>query len=261
MKIRLDITKSVHNNAAMHYEEAKHARKKIEGLKKAIVESEKELERALVAENKQKQAVRVKKEKKWFEKFHWFYTSSGAKLAVGGKDAKQNDTVFARHMDDDDLFFHADIQGATALILKGGVEASEDELKEVAQFAASFSNAWKNANASVDVYAVRKEQLSKHAQGGFIPSGGFGIKGERIWFRKTQLGLKLGFGEGDGDKEKRLEILPMCSKQKLDNELTLIPASSGKEKGELAKSLAKRFDVHPDELLQILPSGKSKTRV
>ncbi len=254
MRIRLRIDKSVHENAAAYYEEAKRIRKKIEGLKKAIAESERELEKVVAEEKKKRASVRIKREKRWFEKFHFFYTSSG-KLAIGGKDAKQNDLVFAKHMEENDLFFHADIQGASAIILKDGVNASEEELKEVAQFAASFSNAWKNANASCDVYAVKRNQLSKHAHGGYIPVGGFGIIGERRWFKNTKLGLRVGIGENG------LEIIPTCSKKKLKNEVELLPARTGKEKGELAKALSKRLNLHPDDLLQILPNGKSKTKV
>jgi hypothetical protein len=102
---------------------------------------------------------------------------------------------------------------------------------------------------------VKKEQLSKHAQGGFIPTGGFAIKGERQWFRSTRLGLKVGKGR------ESLEIVPDISKRKLEGEVLLIPSKTGKEKGQVAKALAKRLDVHPDELLQILPSGMTKTRV
>jgi hypothetical protein len=35
---------------------------------------------------------------------------------------------------------------------------------------------------------------------------------------------------------------------------------AGKEKGALAKSLAKRYGAHPDELLEILPNGRTKTQ-
>jgi hypothetical protein len=41
--------------------------------------------------------------------------------------------------------------------------------------------------------------------------------------------------------------------------LILIPSNSGKEKGQLAKSLAKRFSKHPDDFLELLPNGKTKT--
>jgi len=253
MRIKLYLNKSVHDNAAAYYELAKDARKKREGLTKAIEETKKELEATKKKQSKDGKAVKVKREKQWFEKFHWFKTSS-ERLVVGGRSAQQNDLVFSKHMDDVDLFFHADIQGGSAIILKDGVNASEEELLETAQFAASFSNAWKNANAAVDVYAVKKEQVSKHSHGGFIPTGAFAITGERRWFKSTKLGVRVGIGK----ETKLAEIVPAVSKRTLDLESQLLPSATGKEKGALAKLLVKKMNVHPDDLLEILPNGKSK---
>ncbi len=248
MRVRLFYGKSVHENAAYYYELAKEARKKIEGLEEAIRQTEEEIKKAEEPEEKK---VRVKK-REWYGKFHHAFTAQG-RLMIGGRDAKQNDIVVARHMDENDLFFHADIQGGSAVVLKGGADASDEELAEAAQFAASFSKAWVNANAAVDVYAVRKEQLSKHVTGGYIPTGAFAIKGERRWFRGTRLALRIGMGK------EGLELVPEVSKTSLKDELVLIPSKSGKEKGKLAKSLAKRFKAHPDELLGVLPNGKTTT--
>ncbi len=260
MKLTLFYYKSVHSNAAYYYELAKESRGKAAGLEKAIGETEKELGKA---EKGKKKEVRVKHGKEWYGKFHFSFTSGG-KLMLGGRNAQQNDLLFAKHMEDADLFFHADIQGASAVILKGGAEllakagegsdaAGRQELAEAAQFAASFSKAWVNGNASVDVYAVRKGQLSKHATGGFIPSGAFAIGGERAWFRDTKLALRMGTGE------RGIAIVPELSALKLQNPLLLVPSAAGKEKGELARSLAKRYGAHPDELLELLPNGKTKT--
>ena len=250
MDIRLFYNKSVHDNAAYYYDSAKETREKIEGVKKAIGETEREIEKA---KKEVKKSVRMKKEKQWFEKFHSAFTSTG-RLIIGGRNAQQNDLVVAKHMEEADLFFHADIQGGSAVILKDGANASDAEMSEAAQFAASFSNAWKNANAAVDVYAVSKEKLTKHVSGGFVPAGAFAILGERKWFRNTKLELRIGM-----DEKNHLALVPSVSKQKLKKELVLVPSKSGKEKGALAKSLAKRFDVHPDELLEVLPNGKSRT--
>lgn len=251
MRIKLYINKSVQDNASIYYENAKEARKKKEGVKQAIEQTKKEIEQAKKKQVKEKKLVRIKREKKWFEKLHWFTTSEG-KLAVGGRNAQQNDLVFSKYMDEADLFFHADIQGGSAVILKDGTNASEQEMLEAAQFAASFSNAWKNANAAVNVYAVGKEQVSKYSHGGFIAKGAFAITGERTWFNNTRLGVRIG-------KEKdQIELIPAVSKRKLDLEVSLLPSRTGKEKGALAKSLAKRFSIHPDELLEILPNGKSR---
>lgn len=249
MRIRLYINRSIHENAAYYYEEAKQARKKTEGLEQAIEETKKQIKEA--KNKKKKKQIKIKRKKEWYEKFNWFFTSN-EKLAIGGRNAQQNDQVFAKHMDDDDLFFHADIQGGSAMILKDGVNANEQELIETAQFAGCFSNAWKNGNAAVDVYSVKKDQLSKHATGGFIPTGAFGITGKRTWFKNTKIGIRI------GKKDKTIISIPKISKTKLEDEIVLLPSKSGKDKGELAKIIAKRFNVHPDDLLEILPNGKSK---
>jgi hypothetical protein len=121
MKLVLGIRKSLRENAAEYYEQAKAMRKKAEGAKKAVAETERELEKArkdeLDAAERKAAEVRVKREKKWYEKFRWF-TTSGGNLCIAGRDAKQNDLLVSRHMDEADLFLHADIQGAPATILK-----------------------------------------------------------------------------------------------------------------------------------------------
>ncbi len=311
MKLTLFYDRTVHDNAARCYELAKEARQKIAGLEKAIGETGKEIEKA---EKGRKKEARVKREREWYEKFHFAFTSCG-KLMLGGRNAQQNDMLFAKHMDDADLFFHADIQGASAVVLKGGAElpgsgsggeggggnageeerratgerggdwvagkagrgdagegghgnagegvagdAAKNELAEAAQFAASFSKAWVNGNASVDVYAVRKSQVSKHATGGFIPVGAFAISGERLWFRATRLALRIGLGE------KGIALVPELTAinakpgtPKLRSPLVLVPSQAGKDKGSIAKSLARRYGVHPDGLLELLPNGRTKT--
>jgi predicted ribosome quality control (RQC) complex YloA/Tae2 family protein len=258
MHLKLFYEKSVHQNAAHYYGLAKGSREKAAGLEKAIAETRKELEKA----EKEKQGgkkARVKRDREWYEQFHFSFTSGG-RLLIGGRSAKQNDVLFAKHMDDADLFFHADIQGASAVILKGGTSAGENELLEAAQFAASFSKAWVNGNASVDVYAVKKSQLSKHATGGFIPSGAFAISGEREWFRSTRLALCMGLGEkGIALATELTARNANPGTSKLRNQLVLLPSRAGKEKGTLARSLAKRYGVHQDDLLALLPNGKTKT--
>ncbi|MDD5337495.1 MAG: NFACT RNA binding domain-containing protein [Candidatus ainarchaeum sp.] len=253
MRIRLNIGKSVHENAAAYYEEAKEAREKIKGLEKAMEETKKEIVKAekeeAAAERKKNEETKIARKKEWYEKFHYFFTDGG-KLVVGGRSADQNDLVYKTYLEDGDLFFHADIQGGSACVMKDGLEAGEGEKKQVAQFAACFSNAWKNGNAAVDVYCVKKDQVSKHAQGGFIGKGAFAIEGEREWFRKTELKLKAGVEKG------LATALPARCERKLEKEVFIIPGNE--EKGVIVKKLAKLLNTHPDEIQNLLPSGKGK---
>lgn len=248
MRIRIFIDKSVNENAAYYYELAKEARKKAEKTEEAIEETMKAIEKA--EKGKKEKKVRMKKRKEWYEAFHHFFTSGG-RLAVGGRTAQQNDLVFKKHMDEDDLFFHADIQGGSAVILKDGLHAGEEELLETAQFAASFSNAWKNGNASVDVYAVRKGQIAKHAHGGYVAAGAFAITGERRWFRNVQLGLKIVAEEGAA------KAVPLLHKKKFGREAAVYPSKGGKERGETARFLSRILGTEEQEIASILPSGKT----
>lgn len=257
MSIELDIRKTAQENAAAYYEKAKRLREKAEGAEKAAKETvrkleelEKEIAEEARRKGEEKARVKVRREKEWFERFRWFRTS-GERLCIAGRDARQNEQVVARHFEEGDLFFHAEIHGAPATVLKDGGKAGEEEKKEVAQFAASYSSAWKLGTATVDVYAVGKSQVSKRAEAGeFAGKGAFIIRGEREWFRNTGLGLLIGVGgkgveaapvvRGKGEMAKAVEV-----------------KIGDLEKGEAAKRIAKMLGekASVDEILQALPGG------
>ncbi|MCX6770206.1 MAG: NFACT RNA binding domain-containing protein, partial [Candidatus Micrarchaeota archaeon] len=154
MAIVVDYRKSTQENASGYYSLSKELAKKAEGARKAIVETEAEISAAqnsLEAARAKKNEPAMRRRKEWQEKYKWFVTSGG-KMVLAGRDAKQNDQLVSKMMAEDDLFFHADIQGAPATILVGGKEASGQEKNEAAQFAASHSSAWKVGAAAVDVY-------------------------------------------------------------------------------------------------------------
>jgi len=251
MKITLDWRKGARENAQDYYSQSKELARKAEGARKAIEETKKELEEAQgqkeKADSEAAKAPAMKRKKEWFEKYRWFYTSGG-RLVVAGRDAKQNDLLVAKVMNEGDLFFHADIQGAPATILQDGKNASAQEKKETAQFAASHSSAWKSGAAGVDVYSVGKSQLSKHAQGGFVGAGGFAIAGEREWFRATQLGLAVGMKDGV------VVALPLVHPDAARMQYEIFPGAS--EKGAAVKELERAIGAKADELLLALPSGK-----
>jgi predicted ribosome quality control (RQC) complex YloA/Tae2 family protein len=243
--IELDISKSVHENAAEYYERAKELRKKAESARKAIAETKKEFEK----EGKRTVAprsVRIKREKKWYERFHWFETDGFMVLA--GRDAKQNEELVAKHLGEEDLFFHADIHGAPATILKNGKKAPEKLLGQVAQFAGSYSSAWKAGLKTVDVYSVEKSQVSKEAQGEYLGKGSFVISGKRTWFRNMELGLVLGI-----DENGVLTCVPGSSESKVAKSFVI--KQGEKEKGETARAIAKDLGVSVDDVLSLLPAG------
>jgi predicted ribosome quality control (RQC) complex YloA/Tae2 family protein len=88
MHLKLFYEKSVHANAAHYYGLAKASREKAAGLEKAIAETKKELEKA-EKERQGGKKSRVKRDREWYEQFHFSFTSGG-KLMLGGRSAKQN---------------------------------------------------------------------------------------------------------------------------------------------------------------------------
>ena len=60
---------------------------------------------------------RVKIERKWYEKFRWFESSDGF-LVIGGRDATSNEIVVKKHVEPNDVVFHADVQGAPFFVIK-----------------------------------------------------------------------------------------------------------------------------------------------
>jgi len=129
----------------------------------------------------------------WFERFRWTITTNGF-LAIGGRDASQNESLVRRYLGDEDLFLHADIQGGSAVILKTrGLEPKAEDIEDAALIAACYSKAWKAGLASIDVYWVRGSQVSKSAPPGeYLKTGAFMVYGERNYVRGVRLQLAIG---------------------------------------------------------------------
>ena len=253
MKVKIDFTKSAQENADIFYKRSKKLAQKRLGAEQAI----KELERKLAAlkakeasEADERRAI-VKRQMEWYEKFHWSTTSSGL-LVVGGRDAHQNELLNSRHFGDTDLFFHASIFGASVMILKGGAAAPHEVREEVAQLAASYSSAWKDGLRTVDVYAMRRDQVSKSMSKGSLSTGSFLLSGERDWYRNTGLGLVF-FMEGP-----RLSVSSELTFQKLEaKHAPYITVKQGaSKKSDAAKFISKVIGFNDlDTIMQQLPAG------
>ncbi|MHA1396543.1 MAG: ribosome rescue protein RqcH, partial [Candidatus Heimdallarchaeaceae archaeon] len=111
----IDFTKSLVENANLFYEKSKKARRKIPGAEAAIKRTKQLIEET---ESKKEDIVKIeetkplvmKRPKKWYEKFHWFICDD--KIVIGGMDVKSNERILKTYLDDNDLFFHADVHGS-----------------------------------------------------------------------------------------------------------------------------------------------------
>jgi predicted ribosome quality control (RQC) complex YloA/Tae2 family protein len=253
MEIRIDFTKSAQDNANDYYNKAKKLSSKKDGAEKAIKDLEKTLGK-LEKEEKTEVKERVVKirEKKWYEKFHWFFASDG-NLVMGGRDAQQNELINSRHFDEKDLFFHANIFGASATVLKNGVSCEKGIREQAAQFAACYSSAWKEMLGNIDVYAMHRNQVSKSTSKGSIGTGSFLLSGEREWFRNMPLALVM-FVDNDA-----LNTVPEVAFDEIKVNKTVkgIRIVQGKDKkSDAAKNISKYLDYKDlDTIIQQLPAG------
>jgi len=194
----VNLRKSIQENAADYYEKAKKAQKRREGAKKALqqtIQKMSEIRKKSVEKIAaiSKPELRQPETRAWYEKFRWFYSSEGF-LVLGGKDASTNEVLIKKYVEPNDLVFHADIAGAPFVVVKTeGRDASEQTIKEAAEFAATFSRAWREMLGALDVYWVRPDQVSKTPPSGqFLPKGSFMIYGKKNYLRKVPLRTAIG---------------------------------------------------------------------
>ncbi|ADC69337.1 Fibronectin-binding A domain protein [Methanocaldococcus sp. FS406-22] len=261
-RVSLDIRKNAFENAESYYEKAKKLRNKIEGIENAIELTKKkidELKKKGEEELKEKESIqmkkKVRKERKWYEKFKW--TVINGFLVIAGKDAITNEIIIKKYTDKDDIVFHADIQGAPFTVIKTyGREVDEETLEEVAKFSVSHSRAWKLGYGAIDTYWVKPEQISKTAESGeYLKRGAFVIRGERHYYRNTPLELGIGVIEYDGDI--KITTAPPKTLQKSFIKWVILKPSN-KEKGKVVKELKeifKDYGVDDEDILRVLPPG------
>lgn len=253
MEVEIDYTKNAYENANIYYERSKKLLKKIDGAKVAISNLSKSIAATEHStEEKQKKTFLLHNE--WYEKFHWFNTSDGL-LAIGGRDAHQNELVNSKHFSDNDLFFHANIFGASVFILKDGLNAPKKSREETAAFSACYSSAWKDGLGSVDVYAMHRDQVSKSTGKGSLGTGSFLLKGDREWFRNVPLTLLM---HVDGNALKTDPLVKIATGNAIKIKYVVIRQGRDK-KSDAAKKIASMLNYPDiDYIMRQLPAGEFK---
>jgi len=259
-EVKLNFRKIVSENAEKAYNDNKKLRNKLKGAKKSILKTREKIKlttKKKIEEDKKEEIKSVKKEKiYWFEKYRWFISSEG-NIIIGGKDAKTNELVVKKYLKDEDRYAHADIQGAPSIVIKNKgfndelLDISEKTLEEACIFAASYSKAWKQF-AEAQSYWVLPEQVSKTAQSGeFIPKGAFIIRGKRNYYRCK---LEIAVGKINIDGEKKIMVGPIDAVKKRTNRYIVLEPG-GIKKSDIARKIAKAFDVNIDIVERVLPPG------
>lgn len=179
-RVKVHVRESIEENIGRYFDETKKYRRKIAGAKAAM-------EQKARPEPKRRESIPVRANR-WFHRFRWFYTTDGV-LVIGGRDASQNEELVKRYMEGRDRFLHADVHGASVVIVKGETARME----EAAAFAASYSGAWRSGHFTADVYHVGPAQVSKTPEAGeFVSRGSFIVRGTRTYLRDVPLEVAIG---------------------------------------------------------------------
>ncbi len=178
--VRIHVHEGLEQNAGRYHDIIKKFKKKKAGALAAM--------KTVPAKKKVQKRDFIPMKKLWYHRFRWFITSDGI-VVLGGRDASQNEELVKKYLSGGDLFVHADVHGASVVIVKGKTE----KMDEVAQFAASYSGAWRSGHFSADVYSALPSQVSKTPESGeFVSRGSFIVRGERTYYRNVPLSVGIG---------------------------------------------------------------------
>lgn len=254
MELELDLKKTVEQNAADYFEKAKKLKRKAEGARQAVEKAKKRLaelleKQKLEEEKEANKTVAVKRDMKWYEKFHWFYSSEGF-LVVCGRDAGSNETVIKKHTEPQDIVLHTETPGSPFCAIKTeGKIPGEPTIKETAQFCASYSRMWKLGIGIADVFWVRPEQVSKEAKSGeYISKGAFMVYGKKNFIRGVNLKLAIGVMKDGSVMTGPLDAVKKHCEKYLNID------QGGEKPSDVAKKIAKKLKIDDlDAIIRVLP--------
>jgi hypothetical protein len=185
--------------------------------------------------------------RQWYEKYRWFFTSSG-KVVIGGKSAEQNEDVVKNHIQQHDIVMHTAEAGSPFAIIKTeGSKICGDDLHEAAIFTASFSRAWRKGKKQAETHIFKPEQIMKEKN---QKQGTFAVLGK---IQKAMAELKLALTVQKG----KLRAVPKEAAQEIF--CTIKPGKTSKENAvqEIAKILQEEnLKFSREEILNALPTGK-----
>ncbi|KAF2402340.1 hypothetical protein EJ06DRAFT_490689 [Trichodelitschia bisporula] len=200
LAVDIDLALSPWANASQYYDQKKSAAEKEDKTLKASTKALKSVEQKIVTDLKkgltqEKDVLRPVRKQYWFEKFHYFISSDGY-LVIGGRDAQQNEILYRRYLKKGDAYVHADLSGASSVIIKNNPSTPEapippSTLSQAGTLSVATSNAW-DSKAVMSAWWVNSDQVSKTAPTGeYLTTGGFMIRGKKNFLPPAQ--LLLGF--------------------------------------------------------------------
>ncbi len=279
-EIPLDPRDGVEANASALYEEAKEVAEKREATREALEEAREELERIQEEreedddEDEEETTTLSERDGKWYDRFRWFRTSDGF-LVIGGRDADQNDEIYQKYAEPDDVFFHTEARGGPITVLKrtepdepkGDIEVPERSREEAAQFAGIYSSVWDAGHGAAEVYSAPASNISKTPESGeYIEKGSVVVRGDRTYYTVEMVaavGMRL------DDEAGVIGGPPSAVEPRCEYSVRLEPGRYSRNdaakkiyrrfREELDESLVRRL-TSVDEVRRFLPPGGSRIK-
>ncbi|MFO1534989.1 MAG: ribosome rescue protein RqcH [Thermoplasmatota archaeon] len=273
--VEVDLRLTVQENAEACYAAAKKARSRREGADKALQDARERLreveERGLDAFGAAPAKVERVSRHFWFESYRWTVTPHGL-VAVGGRNASQNDAVVKKYLRDGDRYVHAEIHGAPSIVVRpaeGTVpEIPPDDLRAACHFAVAASRAWRQGGAAT-AYWVNASQVSKTPRSGeYVPRGAWIIHGKRNvepdlpmrwWVGRLHLdpqGRPIPRDQAAAAPKAFAKLVGGTRESLLpyaEGLLELVPGTM--DPADAAQLLVERFGVSNEEAQAVLPAG------
>jgi predicted ribosome quality control (RQC) complex YloA/Tae2 family protein len=256
-EIQVDIRMTTTEIANEYYERAKKASRKIPPAKAAIQETIRKIDSLNqdIDDQETSDSVIIKRRKrKWYEKYHWTRSQNGF-LIIGGRDISSNDEIAKKRMGNEDIFFHAEVQGAPYTILirdSSEKTVSEDDIQLAAKLAAVYSSGWKAGYGALDVYYVDAESVGFSAPSGeYIPRGGIMVRGTRNYLRGVEMTIAVGFLE---EEFNATVIYGSLESVRLQSPVVISLKPGSISKGKIAKQILNIFlkkATSPDQKAKI----------
>ncbi len=272
--VRVSLDKTVQDNATAQFDASKKAKSRQAGAMVALEKARANLKSLVDKGLDGFGAAPVKsagpKRHFWFESYRWTLTPSGL-IAVGGRNANQNDQVVKKYMRDADRYVHAEIHGAPSVVVRPAdgpsIEASEEDLRAACQFAAMSSRAWRQFGAA-SAYWVTPAQVNKTPRSGeFVPRGAWIVHGKRNFETGLPMRWAVGRVRFTFDGRPVLKDAPdpdrMTEKLVGGPEASLLPYSSATillepgdmEPNDAAHAIVEATGVEEEEAQAVLPNG------
>ncbi|XP_023716969.1 nuclear export mediator factor NEMF homolog isoform X3 [Cryptotermes secundus] len=195
--VDIDLDLTAFSNATKYYDKKRSAAKKqqktLESQGKALKSAERKTKQTL-KEVQTMTSINKARKVFWFEKFFWFISSENY-LVIGGRDQQQNEVIVKRYMRQGDIYVHADIQGASSIVIKNptGEPVPPKTLNEAGCMAVSYSVAW-DAKVVTNAWWVESDQVSKTAPTGeYLTTGSFMVRGKKNYLPPCHLIMGFSF--------------------------------------------------------------------